>query len=152
MYIVTFADGTTFEGGNPADSKWDEIPKKSIKSIEYQLTPFLKYIFSNFESYNHCVERTKSLDGSNLNIITKVIIMGRFKGRVVQVMMDNHGSVYELNGLKYGEEYSNQINLTPEGKFNGWKNGRPLTGWREGVYGQVPKREKIKNPPQNEVG
>lgn len=151
MYKINFLDGTEFIGGEPHDSKWDLIPHKSIKSIEYQLTPFLKYIFSNFESYNHMVERIRGVNNS-IEVITKVIIMGRFKGRVVQVMMDNHGSVYELNGLKYGEEYSNQVHLTPEGRFNGWKNGRPLTGWREGVYGQVPKREKIKNPPQNEAG
>jgi len=142
MYTVTFLDGTTFKGGSPANSLWGDIPdRKSIQSIEYSLTPFLKYCFSGFESYCHTVERCKGVNTS-LEMISKVIIMGRTKNRVYQIMMDKDGGVYQLV-VPYGQEYSPVSKIKDE-KFNGWENGRSLTGWKEGVLGGVAKLEKIK--------
>lgn len=141
MYTVIFSDGTTFEGGSPAKSLWNEIPHKPIQSIEYSLTPFIKYRFSGFESYNHCVERIRGVNKS-LELISKVIIMGRTRNRVYQIMMDKDGNVFQLV-VPEGKEYSPQSKII-DGKFAGWDNGKALSGWHEGLFGEVPKLEKIK--------
>ena len=141
MYKVTFEDGTSFEGGSPSESKWGEIPNLPIKSIEYSLTPFLTYLFSGFESYCHVVERVQGVN-KGLSLISKVIIMGRTKNRVYQIMMDSTGSVFQLV-VKDGQEYSPSSKII-DGKFGGWDNGRPLSGWKVGIVGGEPKLEKIK--------
>jgi hypothetical protein len=148
MYTITFVDGTTFEGGNPQDSKWDEIPKKPIKSVLYSITPFMQYLFKNFEAYNHCVERVRGVNMSYA-AITKVIIMGLTKNRVYQIILDKDGSVYQTV-VAYGKEYS-PYSKQIDGKFAGWDNGKPLTGWVQGVplesleRDDSPRLEKICN-------
>ena len=142
MYTITFEDGTVFEGGSPAESKWGEIPNKSIQSILYQLTPFIAYKFSNFDSYNHCVERVRGVN-NNIEMISKVIIMGRTKNRIYQIMMDSSGRVYQMV-VQNGHEYSSQSNVDDTGKFKGWINGKPLTGWVKGVESGEPKLETIR--------
>ena len=142
MYTILFSDGSTFEGGNPQDSKWDQIPNKAIQSILYSLTPFISYKFSDFDSYNHCVERVRGVNTS-MEVISKVIIMGRTKNRVYQIMMDDKGGVYSLV-VENGKEYSPQSKIV-DGKFAGWANGKPLTGgWVKGIEGGEPRLEKIK--------
>lgn len=147
MYTVNFFDGTTFEGGNPSDSKWDEIPKKAITSIEYSLTPFITYRFADFDAYNHCVERVKGVNNS-LNTITKVVIMGAVKNRVYQIVLDATGSVFQTT-VAAGEEYSTQTKLDANGRFAGWINPKPLTsGWKSGAKrpaGVEPRLEKMVN-------
>lgn len=139
MYNIIFDDNTMFEGSNPQESKWQDIPNKPIKSIEYNLTPFLKYIFSNFESYNHIVERVNGIN-SNLKIISKVIIMGRSKNRIYQVMFDDKGNVYRLV-VKNGEEYSPTVKII-DNKFAGWLDGKPTLGWKIGIPNAEPRLEK----------
>lgn len=130
MYTVTFTDGSTFEGGSPANSRWSEIPKKPIASILYALTPFQKYLFKDFESYNHCVERVRGVN-KGVEKITKVIIMGMTDKRVYQIMMDDKGGVYQLV-VPIGKEYS-PFSKYESGKFLGWGNPKPLAGWIPGV-------------------
>jgi len=141
MYLVTFADGSIFEGGNPHDSKWNDIPDKPIKSIEYSLTPFMKYLFKDFESYSHVVERVRGVNKS-LETITKVIIMGKVGNKVYQIMMDNKGSVFQLV-VASGKEYSPESKML-DGKFNGWYNAKPVGGWKRGIPdGENPQVMKI---------
>ena len=129
MYQVTFIDGEVFTGGEPEHSMWDTLPNKPIKSVTYWLSEEMKWSFSDFEEYNHCVERVKGIN-SPIDVITKVIIMARVKARVYQIIYDcKEGTV--LQDVKpYGQEY----------------NGRPLTGWR---FGQLnpdfpgPKLKRI---------
>lgn len=139
MYKIIFEDNTVFEGSNPQDSKWSEIENKPIKAMEYNLTPFLKYVFTNFESYNHIVEHMNGIN-SNVKRISKVIVMGRSHNRIYQVMFDDKGNVYRLV-VKNGEEYSPIIKLI-DGKFAGWQDGRPTSGWRTGILKSEPKLEK----------
>lgn len=139
MYIVTFEDGTTFEGGEPVNSRWDDLPNKPIKSLLYMVTPVInhqaqtpiKYSFTDFEEYNHCVERVRGVNNS-IDRIDKVIVMGRVKARVYQVVFDlKEGNVYQLVTV-WGEEYSPQVRML-DGEFAGWLNGKPLTGWKFGL-------------------
>lgn len=143
-YTVTFADGSTFEGGNPAKSLWDSIPDKPIQSIEYALTPYQTYRFSDFESYNHCVERVRGVN-NGAETISKVIIMGQVGSMVHQIMLDASGAVYKLV-VPFGAEYSPQIKIVDD-KFAGWLKGRPLSGWRKGAIreGFEGKLEIIKS-------
>lgn len=140
MYTITFTDGTKFEGGSPANSLWDTIPDKPIKSIRYSLTPFITYEFKDFEAYNHCVERCMGVN-KQMNKITKVIIMGAIKERVYEIIMDAKGCVYQVVTAR-DKEYSQFSKLTPEGKFGGWVNAGPLTGWKQGVVGTDEKAAK----------
>lgn len=143
MFITTFTDGSTFQGGNPQDSKWDQMPNLPIKEIEYSLTPFIKYVFKDFDGYNHCVERVRGVNTS-FERITRVIIMGRTENRVYQIMLDQDGSVYQLV-VPVGKEYSVESKLQ-NGKFAGWSNAKPLTGWKKGIElgpDQSPRLEKI---------
>jgi hypothetical protein len=142
MYTVHFCDGTSFLGGNPQDSKWDLIPNdKPIQSIEYSLSPFLIYKFQNYELYAHLVERIKGIN-TKFQQISKVIIMGKNKNKVDQIMLDKNGGIFKLT-VKTGEEYSPTIKLNEHKKFNGWDNGKPIGGWKLGFLGEVPKLEKI---------
>lgn len=139
MYTVMFSDGSKFEGGSPNDSLWNEIPDKPIVSVSYALTPFITYRFENYESYCHCVERVQGIN-KNFKMISKVVIMGKIKGSVHQIIMDSKGNVYQTV-VPYGKEYSSQCKIV-DGKFAGWLNGRALTGWKTGVENKVPRLEK----------
>lgn len=140
MYTITFIDGSKFEGGNPSDSKWDKMGNLPIKSIEYSLTPFIKYRFRDFDSYNHCVERVKGVNKS-IDLISKVIIMGSTKNRVYQIILDKDGQVFQTV-VPYGKEYSPYSKIV-NGKFAGWSNPKPLAGWKHGVVDGAPKLQKI---------
>jgi hypothetical protein len=139
-YVITFEDGSTFDGGNPQDSRWDEIPNKLIASLEYSLTPFMKYKFSGFVAYNHLVERVRGV-GNSVDIISKVVIMGMVDNRVYEILLDRTGGVYQVV-TAIGKEYSPESKLV-DGKFGGWVNAKPVTvGWKNGVKGEA-KLEKI---------
>jgi hypothetical protein len=117
MYKVTFEDGTEFDGGEPDISLWDQLPNKPIKSILYWVNN-RKFIFSDFEEYNHCVERVFGVT-TNMQAISRAIIMGRVKKRVYQVIFDfrNKDFVVTRDVKPYGQEY----------------NDKPLTGWKFGI-------------------
>ena len=48
MYKIYFEDGTDFIGGEPTDSKWNEMPNKTITKIEYSLLG-KQIILQNYE-------------------------------------------------------------------------------------------------------
>ena len=134
-YTITFEDGTEFVGGSPADSKWDSIPKKPIKQLEYRLTPMIGYLFKDFDAYNHLVERVKTVNASG-ELITKLVVMGAVANRVYQIILDSQGNVFRTV-VGAGKEYSPSCKLE-DGKFAGWNNPKPLTvGWKTGA--QRPK-------------
>jgi hypothetical protein len=145
MYQVTFVDGEEFVGGEPNNSLWDNLSKKPIKSLIYWLNEDLKFSFSNFEEYNHSVERIKGVN-NGLEVVSKAIIMGRVGKRVYQVIYDlKRGTVHQLV-TKYGEEYSHESRYDIEGNFLGWNNGKPLSGWKYGILNADfpgPKLKKI---------
>ena len=139
MYQITFVDGSEFTGGEPNESMWDQLPQKAIKSLVYWLNEDLKFSFSDFEEYNHSVERIAGINNP-LKIVSKALIMGRVGKRVYQVVFDlQTGKVYQLV-TKYGEEYSHEAIYNREEQFTGWNNGKPLSGWRQGLLnkGEYP--------------
>jgi hypothetical protein len=131
MYQLIFEDGSEFQGGEPNCSLWDQILNKPIKSITYWLAEGSKYQFSDFEEYNHCVERVQGIN-TPLNMVSKALIMGRIGKRVYQVVYDLKEGTFAQTVVKYGEEY----------------NGKALSGWKQGIlYEQGafpgPKLKKI---------
>ena len=143
MYQVTFIDGTEFTGGEPEQSMWDMLPEKPIKSIVYWLTESEKWRFSDFEEYCHCVERVKGVN-SAIERVTKAIIMARVKERVYQVIFDlKRGITFQLV-TPYGKEYSPQERVDDAGRFLGYLNGKPVTGWRNGILDAEYPGPKLK--------
>jgi hypothetical protein len=144
MYQITFVDGTEFTGGEPEQSMWDMLPNKLIKSIVYWLNEDTKFSFNDFEEYNHCVERVKGVN-TGLEIVSKAIIMGRVGQRVYQVIFDlKRGTVYQTV-IPWGQEYSSQEQTNGSGAFIGWVNGKPLSGWRQGILNSEfgPKLKRL---------
>ena len=140
MYQVIFCDNTEYVGGEPNNSLWNEMPQKPIKSILYWLNEDSKYLFTDFEEYCHVVERSQVFNGSQKpqETVTKALIMGRVGKRVYQVIYNlKTGKTYQ-SCLPYGQEYSNQELLSREGEFIGWKNGKPVGGWHQGIIGDFP--------------
>jgi hypothetical protein len=142
MYQVTFIDGTEFAGGEPDQSMWDMLPDKPIQALTYWIKDSDKYHFTDFEEYNHCVERVQGVNGG-FQSISKVIVMGRVGKRVYEVLFDlTQGRVYQFVA-PYGEEYGSKAITNKEGYITGWEAGRPLTGWRFGI---LPSPENYPGP------
>lgn len=130
MYIITFTDGTTFDGGEPENTKWNELPNIPIKSVDCWLIDS-KYHFEYFEEYCSCVERIHGVN-KPLELVSKWIIMGRVKQRVYQVIFDLQRSSVDQLCVPWGQEY----------------NKRPLIGWKQGILPSLdglngPKLRKI---------
>lgn len=65
LYIINFKDNTKFYGGDYKNTKWLEIPKKSIQKIEYA-SPLGKFIIiEDYDKYYHFIEATMDLNGQN---------------------------------------------------------------------------------------
>jgi hypothetical protein len=116
MYSVIFEDNSEFFGGIPANSKWDEMPNKPIQSIEYSLL-HKKIILTNYEAYNHLVERAQNLL-SGQNFITKVLLMAKKQNKVLIIVFDFIKNSVYLQNVEFGKEYYNKSS-------SGWKQGLP---------------------------
>jgi hypothetical protein len=116
MYLVNFITGETFRGGNPNNSKWNEI-NKPIKSIKYK-TPINTILLQDYEAYNHIVERVGFIQGSG-QLITKVILMVKSGEDVMKLILDVRKNKIYSKLAKFGKEYNN----------------KPTTGWKEGIKG-----------------
>lgn len=119
MYKIYFTDGTTFEGGDIGNSKWNEMPDKFIKKLEYTLVK-KTLVLENFYAYNHIVERVQFVNKEGAKI-TKLILMGTDAlDKVMKITYDfDKQRVYQKLEI-LGQEY----------------NGKPTTGWKKGVLGK----------------
>lgn len=87
MFKIIFEDGEIFKGGKDLkNSKWNEIPDKSIKKIEYTLLEYTLYL-ENYESYNHLIKY-----GTNLftheKILINVTLLGRYNNKLYKFIFD----------------------------------------------------------------
>jgi len=113
MYIITYEDDTKFMGGNPENSKWNEIEDKPIKSIEYTLNK--TFTLSNFEQYNHIVKKGLFFSPNSKDIIF-VEIMGLYKNKVYKIVFDFLKKQIRKEICEWGKEYNNK-------SHSGWKKG-----------------------------
>ena len=120
MYKITYKDGSTFQGGEYFDSKWNSMPKKPILRVDYTLNG-KNLSMEGYESYNHIVEKINIVNKGEF--ITKVILMAQNQGDVLLLIYDfkRHKLGYEVAII--GKEYY----------------GKPVTGWKIGVKNGKPK-------------
>lgn len=121
-YKVIFKDNTSFEGGDYKNSKWNEIPEKEIKKLEYKLVE-KTLILTGFEAYNHLIERVQFVNKPG-GLITKLILMGKHKEEVFQIIFDFQKKKTYKKTTKFGREYMD----------------RATSGWKVGLSGK-PKME-----------
>lgn len=115
MHIITFEDLSIWQGGEPNNSKWNEMPNKAIKKIEYSLFN-RTIIFENYEAYNHIVEYSTILYGNNTSRITKVLLIAK-KGNASYIYtFDLLARECYTSSTEYGREYNNK-------EIIGWKKG-----------------------------
>jgi hypothetical protein len=113
MYKIIYNDNTEFIGGIPERSKWNEQPIKLIKQIEYELFG-IKYIFKNYESYNHLLwknyfpDTQKELSssiwliGTGKNNYTVLVYSLIRKTATIKILPLNH-QISKSSGWKEGE-------------------------------------------------
>lgn len=119
-YILEFEDGTTFEGGFPENSGWNEVPLKRIVSFRYKINEERSIKFFGFEGYNHIVERAKILT-TGQEKVTGLILMAKTENRVYRVFFDFVKFDIFQDKVFYGREYKD----------------KPVSGWKAG-FGTVP--------------
>lgn len=121
MYNVIFKNGEKFEGGEPENSKWNEMPDLEISQLNYSLgTKWL--ILENYEAYNHLVEYI-TIVGQTKTIISKILILGKIKNYVHKFTYDFIKGRVKMEMVQYGKEYNNSS----------------TTGWKKGLLNKRPK-------------
>ena len=115
MYKIVFEDCTEFIGGEPDNSKWNEIPDKPIAELHYN---FLgkEITLIGYEAYNHIIKHAFLID-SQQQAIVAVIIMVLEMGMVKRIIFDLIKKELIYDTVLYGREYNN----------------KPTSGWKVGL-------------------
>jgi len=125
-YKVIFIDGAEFQGGEVENSKWNEMPDKPIKTIEYTLG-IQTIVMTNYEAYNHIVERVQIVNKESKTNISKLILMLKKGDDVLNFIYDYKKNKFYPEISEYGKEY----------------NKKPVNGWKTGVEGEQQKTEFV---------
>lgn len=128
MYKVMFVDNTIFNGGNPENSLWNNMPNKPIKKIEYTLLGHT-VTFEGYESYNHLKEKAQFLLQNNEIRLSKVILMAK-KGNVVYSFIFDY--------------FTKEI-LTTTSEFGKEYYGKETSGWKTGLQNTETTYSVVKN-------
>jgi len=120
MYKITFIDSSIYIGGSVKDSKWNFMPLKPIKSLEYHIGK-QRILLSGYEKYNHLVEHTIMLGiGQRIN---RLILMAKKEENVLKIIFDFVKNKIKYDAADFGREY----------------RGQSTTGWKEGIMGEKPQ-------------
>lgn len=114
MYIITYKDNTTFNGGNIQNSKWNEIDKPILR-IEYNLTN-KPIIMQGYERYNHLIEYGW-MSNVRKKITTAIYIMGLKNNKVDVIKINCVKKRITSSKKQFGKELSDSS----------------TTGWKEGI-------------------
>ncbi len=114
-FLITYIDGTTFEG-DPFIGDWLKVDNtKQIAKFEYVLGNSC-IIMEGFKEYNHFKERL----GMQVQGYSKVILMGRTEGNSLLIIFDlQTNKLYKVE-KPFGEEWGKQI-------LAGWQDGKLTT-------------------------
>jgi hypothetical protein len=116
MYKIIFEDGTEFLGGEPDNSKWNEIPiAKNIAELHYDLCG-KQIILKGYEAYNHIVKHAFLIDSQQQAIVAVIIIVLEL-GIVKRFIFDLIKNELITDNILYGQEYNN----------------KPTSGWKVGL-------------------
>ena len=113
MYKVIFEDGTVFNGGEPENSRWNEIPNKPIAEIEYWLGKHIH--LKNYEAYNHLTKYAFRVDNQQQSVVA-VIILDKILNIVQRFCFDLIKRELIIDEVPFGIEYNNK-------PASGWKTG-----------------------------
>jgi len=127
MLKIIFENGEVFKSENIYDSKWNEMPDYPIKSIEYKITGHTRsVILSGYDSYNHIVEHFTVMNNMMAGV-SKIVLMAKKDNKVNRIIFDFLKRYVKEDVVEYGKEY----------------NEKSVTGWKNGMVGQTPKKEII---------
>ena len=121
MYNITFTDNTQFKGGNIKNTRWNEIPDKQIKSIEYRFLGKKIYL-EGFEEYNHIKLMAQMLQRTGHTTHTYGILL---LGRVGKAI---HCFAYDLQK----KTFTKTVEIQGQELFN-----NPTTGWKLGYKNKL---------------
>jgi hypothetical protein len=126
LYQVQFEDGSIYNGGNSyKETKWNDIPDKSIKQIAFTLPDGNLLVLRGYEKFNHFCEATQDIYGSNKFTLRYQYLMGKLGDKVISyriTLFQIQDARYRIGDItrreyEYGKEYNN----------------RPTNGWKEGI-------------------
>jgi hypothetical protein len=119
VYKITFEDGTTFvDKDDVNNSKWNTMPKKIIKRIDYELYG-IKLKLENFESYNHLIKHANVILGRKFDGIVGIIMLAKHKEINIQFFYNLITGEFEQKIIDINEL-------------------KPSSGWKEGLKGEIP--------------
>ena len=126
LYQITFIDGTKYDGGmSYKETLWKEIPDKEIREISFRLPDGNWITLKGYESYNHIVEATQDVYGSNKFTLRYQYLMGKVGNKTHSyriTLFQTKDDRYRIGDItrrefEYGKEYNNQ----------------PTQGWKKGI-------------------
>jgi len=115
MLTIKFTDGELVQNVD-----WNSLPNKPISKVVVELNGH-KISLSDYEEYNHLIEKSFSVIGNTIDIM-RIMIMGRKDNQALVKVIDL------LRDRTY--EYTTEINKEYVRGFIG--AGRPCTGWKKG--------------------
>jgi hypothetical protein len=123
MYTIIFKDRTEFHGGEPSESRWNEIPDKPIAELYYDLAGKKIYL-KNYEAYNHLTKYAFHVD-SQQQIVVAVIIMGLDNKKVKRFIFDFIQKKLIVDEVPINQEYNN----------------KPASRWKAGLKNYLPENQ-----------
>ena len=127
LYKILFSDGSCYEGGEDyKDTKWSLIPEdKEIKQIAFTLPDGNMIVLRGYNEYNHVVEATQDVYGSNKFTLRYQYLMGKLGDKVISyrvTLFEGKNQRYRMGDLtrreyQWGHEYKNS----------------PTKGWKKGI-------------------
>ena len=122
MYKIIFDDKTEFIGGEPDNSKWNDMPNKPIVELQYTFGGKTIYL-KNYEAYNHQIKLGFLPFNNQKTIILAIIIMVLEKGNVGRIIFDFPNKRIIKDIIPFGQEYNN----------------KPASGWKRGIIEGTPR-------------
>jgi hypothetical protein len=121
MYYLNFGKGIEFAGGEPNNSRWNQIPNNPIVELEYNILG-KSITLRDFASYNHIVERAQIINKKSADTITAVYLMGKYESHVYVIKFD----LIKNTVRDYISELEHEY------------NGGTTTGWKQGLSTKEP--------------
>ena len=127
LYQVLFSDDNSiYKGGDSyKNTKWNDMPDKPIAQIAFTLPDGNILALRGYNAFNHFIEATQDVYGSNKFTLRYQYLMGKRGNRVISFrisLFETKDSKYKIGDItrreyEFGREYNN----------------KPTKGWKKGV-------------------
>jgi hypothetical protein len=111
MLSIKFADGELIQ----IEKGWNDLPNKPILRVKITIDNHVM-MMENYESYNHLQEYCTNLLSGNKTLRNRYLL-GRKGDKIKGIKYNYISNTFEEFECEFGKEY----------------NGRPSTGWKEGI-------------------